>query len=149
MTSWLRSSRCPARRRTCWATDAPSSRPSCDSSCTTPALAGRSASRCARSPSTSGGARARRDLPLFEADEVAGRVTHGGVANTPGLAHGLLQHLGAGRAGGLLEGLVEVVRAEVEGPQLTLGEQRGDGVAVLLRTAGVRLGQHDLDLRLA
>jgi hypothetical protein len=61
----------------------------------------------------------------------------------PRLADGLLQHIGARRAGDLLEGRVEVVAAEMEGAQLALREQRGEGVAVLLRAAGVRLGEHD------
>src|SRR5215217_619610 len=78
-----------------------------------------------------------RGLPLFDAEEVAGGVSHGTVADAPRLVDGLLQHLGAGRARDLLEGRVEVVAAEVEGPQLALREQRGDGVAVLPRSAGV------------
>src|SRR5205823_10635953 len=43
---------------------------------------------------------------------------------------------------------VEVVAPEMEGIQLPLCQQRGERVAVLLRAAGVGLGQHDLDLGL-
>ena len=58
------------------------------------------------------------------------------------LVDGLLEHLGAGRADGLERG-VEVVGAEHEHGQDALGEQLLERVAVGLRAAGVRLGEHD------
>ena len=55
-----------------------------------------------------------RESGLADAEEVARGVAHGGVAGAPELIDGLLQHLGARRAGDLLEGRVEIVGAEVE-----------------------------------
>jgi Bacterial membrane protein YfhO len=86
---------------------------------------------------------------LLDADHVAGRVAHGEVADAPGLADRLLQHLDAGRARDLAEHRVEVVAAELDHRQRALGEQGRERVAILLGTARMRLREHDLDLGLA
>ena len=90
-----------------------------------------------------------RFLSLLDAKPVARGVAHGGVADAPGLLGRLLQHLDSGRGGDLVEGRVEVVGAEVDRVQLTLGENGREGVPVLLGAARVRLRQYDRDLGLA
>src|SRR3974390_1067152 len=51
-------------------------------------------------------------LSLLNAKPVPRGVAHGGVADAPGLAGGLLQYLRTGRGGDLVEGRVEVAAGE-------------------------------------
>src|SRR6185312_10606740 len=91
----------------------------------------------------------RRGLGLLDPQPVPRRVADSRVADAPRLAGGLREHLDPGRLGDLGERSVEVVDAEMDRIELTLGELGGDRVAVLLRAAGMWLGEHDADLGLA
>src|SRR5450755_2316334 len=84
---------------------------------------------------------------LRDAHRVARGVPERAVARAPGLVDGLLQHLGAGGPH-LLEGRAEIAGAEDDHRQDALGEQFLQGIAVGLGPARVRLGEHDLQVRL-
>src|SRR3954454_4746380 len=82
---------------------------------------------------------------LRNAHEVAGGVAERAVARSPRLGCRLLEHLRA-RCPDLLEGGVEVVRAEDGRLHRPLRHQAQQGVALGRRTTTMRLGQHDVDV---
>src|SRR5580704_425469 len=84
-------------------------------------------------------------LCLLNADQVPRRVAEGTVAYAPRLGRGLLEHLGA-RCPHLLEGGVEVVRAEDRSLQRPLGHERQEGIALRLRAPTMRLREDDVEV---
>src|SRR5215472_4219989 len=92
-------------------------------------------------PASQLGSRGRR---LVDAHQVAGRVTHSAVPRAPRLLDRLLDYIGS-RGAHLLEDEVEVIGAEVDAVEGSLGEQRGDDVSVG-RTAALIVREDDRDV---
>src|SRR5215469_16258264 len=83
---------------------------------------------------------------LVDAHQIAGRVAHGTVPRAPRLLGRLLHDIGT-RGAHLLEDEVEVLGAEVDAVEGSLGEQSSDYVTVL-GAAALVVGEDDRDVGL-